>query len=53
MDVQEATPVRLGDGITFLPLRRHPTGTLIGEFYQGDVLVSRGPLLNQGVDDAE
>ncbi|GEB97755.1 hypothetical protein [Corynebacterium flavescens] len=53
MDVQDANPVRIGDGITFLPLRRHPTGTLIGEFYKGDVLISRGPLLGQGADNAE
>lgn len=37
-------PITLNNGLTFLPLSRHPNGTLIGEFYLAGQRIGPGHL---------
>lgn len=45
---QEVQVYRLGDGLSFTPTSKHPTGVLIGVFYHEGTPIGRGCLRVNG-----
>ena len=45
---QEVQVYRLGDGLSFTPTSKHPTGVLIGVFYHEGDQIGRGCLKVNG-----
>lgn len=45
---QEVQVYRLGDGLSFTPTSKHPTGVLIGVFYHEGAQIGRGCLTVNG-----
>lgn len=47
MSLMERT-YNLGGGLTFMPLSKHPTGVLLGEFYLHGELIGKGHMIIRG-----